>query len=67
MHSGLAASTRALDLRSCEASSDHLGQQFDRKPDASVQPCLALPASNSIARRRSVSDCWATINSLIET
>jgi hypothetical protein len=70
MHSGLAASTRALDLRSCEASSDHLGQQFDRKPasrNASVQPCLALPASKSIARRRSVSDCWATINSLIET
>jgi hypothetical protein len=32
MHSGLAASTRALDLRSCEASSDHLGQQFDRQP-----------------------------------
>ena len=50
--------------------SDHLGQQFDRKPasrNASVQPCLELPASNSIARRRSVSDCWATINSLIET
>src|SRR6266576_3859347 len=65
MHTGLAASTRALDLRSCEASSAHLGQQFDRKPasrNASVQPCLALPASNSIARRRSVSDCWATHN-----
>jgi hypothetical protein len=32
MHSGLAASTRALDLRGCEASPDHVGQQLDRKP-----------------------------------
>jgi hypothetical protein len=32
MHSGLAASTSALDPRSCEASSDHLAQQFDCKP-----------------------------------
>jgi hypothetical protein len=32
MYSGLAASTRALDLRGCEASPDHVGQQLDRKP-----------------------------------
>jgi hypothetical protein len=36
MHSGhfdrLAASTHALDLRGCEASPDHVGQQVDRKP-----------------------------------
>jgi hypothetical protein len=31
------------------------------KRNASVQPCLALPASNSSARRRSVAD-WAAIN-----
>jgi hypothetical protein len=27
----LAASTRALDLRGCEASPDHVGQQVERK------------------------------------
>jgi hypothetical protein len=32
MHAGLAASMSVLDLRSCEASSDHLAQQFDCKP-----------------------------------
>jgi hypothetical protein len=32
MHSGLAAKKRALDLRGCEASPDHVGQQLDRKP-----------------------------------
>jgi hypothetical protein len=31
MKSGLAASTRALDLRGCEASPDHVGQQVERK------------------------------------
>jgi len=32
MHSGLAARTRALNLRGCYASPDHVGQQLDRKP-----------------------------------
>jgi hypothetical protein len=32
MYSGLAASMCALDLRSCETSPDHVGQQLDRKP-----------------------------------
>ena len=31
MYSGLAASTPALDLRGCEASPDHVGQQVERK------------------------------------
>jgi hypothetical protein len=43
MHSSLAATMRALDLRGCEASPEHVGQQLDRKPMC-YQECLCAAA-----------------------